>query len=30
MKVVELYKNDGRKVAELTEYTGQKLHEISK
>lgn len=30
MKIVELYKNDSRKVTELTEYTGQKLHEISK
>lgn len=30
MKIVELYKNDGRKATELTEYTGQKLHDISK
>lgn len=30
MKIVELYKKDDRKVTELTEYTGKKLHEISK
>lgn len=30
MKTVELCKNDGRKTTILTEYTGQKLHEISK